>query len=132
MFAFIVPSFNKTPPISFAGADSILPTFITSALIVETVNDGIISSSNSARLLWTISAFNVEHPIFEECICRYFSSNVKTRYEFEFVATTKPSITKNKFLGKTKNIDFIEIKGTRTITFEEKIRYFMCFCLPLV
>ena len=54
-----------------------------------------------------------------------FSSNVKTRYEFEFVETSKPSITKNKFNGETKVIDFISIKGTRTITFEEKIKTFI-------
>jgi hypothetical protein len=53
------------------------------------------------------------------------SSKIKTRYEFEFVETVKPSINKIPFKGETKIIDFINIKSTRTLTLQEKIKYFI-------
>jgi hypothetical protein len=53
-----------------------------------------------------------------------FSSKIKTRYEFEFVSTTKPNINKEEFKGETKNINFIDIKSTRSITLTERMNYF--------
>jgi len=65
----------------------------------------------------------------EQCVYYHtdphFSSKVKTRYEFEWINNEKVSFERIKeYTGKINNIDFLQAKGTASITLSEKLRYF--------
>lgn len=54
------------------------------------------------------------------------SSKIKTRYEFEWIETEKPLITKKEYIGNTKSIDFIEhINNIPSGSLDDRIDYFI-------
>jgi hypothetical protein len=54
-----------------------------------------------------------------------FSSQVNTRYEFEWIGNQKPIIKKPEYDGITQEIDFFKIKSSETFSLDEKIKYFI-------
>jgi hypothetical protein len=54
-----------------------------------------------------------------------FSSQVKTKYEFEWIGNIEPIIKKPKYDGETKEIDFFKLKSLESYSLDEKIKYFI-------
>lgn len=54
-----------------------------------------------------------------------FSSEVKTRYEFEWVGNSEPKIDKLEFKEEIKEIDFFKLKSYSGDDIETKVKYFI-------
>ena len=54
-----------------------------------------------------------------------FASDVKTRYEFEWVGNVDPSIDKDEPVEQLKDIDFFNLKSYNGLNLNKKVKYFV-------